>query len=325
MKFLSYNRSTVTILLSSIFLSLGFFMSPLTAEACFYSAGPRPQIADIISTTTLIWPGPLSRTDIGAGEQVKCGIDASSWSDTDFNTVTQQYDADEMGVVYWYAEGQCTVPPNSLGNSVIMTAAKASGLGTVVVNIWDSGQKYIERAVKTKTFTVYLPSSVSYTFYADVSPSYPAYLGNGHGFGAGATFFCDLNPQTVNFSNLIIRENIQATSHTWPNGIAWNIPQSYWPPSGGVTVNSTLNRMTDVCNDGGVRPRATLNVNNDKDGPKTTSNMEIPVKLEYQNGSNWLDLSITVYHRWTWNANLTAQTFCNSAQSGVQGAWHYAD
>src|SRR5260370_32522328 len=121
-------------------------LAPAAGQAQTYLPGPPSSVGDILHQTVETIPLPLTRTDIGIGEQVTCRIDPATWQDTDYMvTASGQVPVQDtpMGTVTWTAAGQGTVAPLT-GNSTTLTAMMDPGAVTVNASVADSRTKGLD-------------------------------------------------------------------------------------------------------------------------------------------------------------------------------------
>ncbi|NQU44078.1 hypothetical protein HQ520_12390 [bacterium] len=322
-----FSQKTVRSSISMLIIMLFVFQTGVGVAEYQWTYGGIAEVGEIVSETFATWPADTGRNMIGGGEEVTCRIDPTTWSDFDRLLVRECPDdnwtnlglfADAIGTIQWIGMGDGgSIPYQSYGLSVVMTAKRVIGSYTVYANVFDSQTQYTDYAVqKMKGYSIRLPISPTVTWKSDTTTNYPGTSGTDK-FGAGSYFELQFGT-TMNFSRLSIRENCAAVAHVWPNGLPWNNPQEY--------VNAPIgdnNVVLDRCDDGGPRPKQYLNVDDDPNGPFVMSSLARNVAFEYQaDDGYWYDMNnVVVNHTWVWYVNLTARTWNQNVPGRLQGPW----
>ena len=160
---------------------------------------PPVSTLKIKSETVSPKPTNRARTKLGVGEQVKCVVDPAA-------TAT------------WSVSGGGSVSPAS-ATTTIFTASKSPSAPTVKAVVGSNSA--------TISFSVIAPGSITSTRQSD--PGLPPAGPPNNKIGAYTIFDIIVNPTTVSFFNVRLRENIKKHAWTWPDGtgggIASQIPR----------------------------------------------------------------------------------------------------
>ena len=179
-----------------------------------------PPTCTFTHTTQATLPANRDRTDIAIGEPVDFSI--SNWSDHDWEIDDQgRYSDiwDGMKSVAWTVTGPGSVYPTA-GVITTYTAPILNGSASATVDacLLDSGIFGRDAPLhKRVDFNIVIPTGVKVWFNCD-NP-YSTQNPNGVLAGASSSFDCQIQPDTVNFSHVSIREIADTqTFPDWPNG-----------------------------------------------------------------------------------------------------------
>ena len=211
-----------------------------------YVQRTQATIGAMTSQTVATLPTNRARTTIGIGEEVTCSINPATWSDLDCNLTKNRIESDTIGDRVWACGPGGTINPSGItsSNSTTLTASDSPGSPRVLVNVYDSENKYDDSPLtRSIPFSVIAPSGMTSTLYSD---NYPGTLGPpDNKIGASSVFICTVSPTTVNFYNAEMRENIPGDNWTWPDGTNDSRPWAmvFWSTT---TISGTQNRTTDT-------------------------------------------------------------------------------
>ena len=289
------------------------------ASAQSYLPGPPPTVGAIQHQT--VSPYNPSRTTIGIGESVNCGIDASTWQDTDIYVDpygNQTYVSDTMGTITWMATGAGSVYP-IVGNSTTLTAnlTDADAAVTVQATIPDSGTEGIDAPlVRTLAFAVKAPAGfMILSVKDDKSFGTPAPPNNLIAFSH--EFTNQITPNTVDYSALSFRENIPATNWTWPDGTAGSIKAHTVQFNAFTENNGDPNHTLDSIYSGTDGAYGVGLLGN----PPKDFTYTISVPLEYYDGAKWVQFYPKLTHDKSYRgATLDGRATAN-ADNTTSGGW----
>lgn len=199
-------------------VAMGFLAHYALSQSCTPSYSPgSATIGDIQTSCVDPYPPPQSRTDVGIGELVTCWIDESTWQGTAIYTdryCNRSTVPDGLKSITWSVVGDGTVYPTT-GYETTLTVGLADADGIVTVLATAVDMLGVDPPVKkAKAMNDKVPTGINPIGYTD----YPPYQKGTDLIGCRTVFLQQVLPQSVNFNNTNIRENLAKYTWDWPNG-----------------------------------------------------------------------------------------------------------
>lgn len=213
------NRISIAIVASAaVFCSLIFVA---VKQVSGWGKDAEPIMGEIQHETVVYYPAPRDRTDIAIGEQVYCWLDSSTWYDRDIHYLPgggSEFDTDTIGEVSWIVEGGGSLS-SATGYNTMLTANLQSGMLNLQAKIKDSGQKGRDKVlIKQENFQKQKPTGIKVWYQQDLQNEFAPAGPPNNKVGSGTLFTFQVQPDNVDFSGILFRENIPKQTWQWPDG-----------------------------------------------------------------------------------------------------------